>query len=177
MNINAAIIYRRKKTDSTLKATDISSGIAAESVLAVWKRRPHQARFMRNQHFGKLYDTIFTNDLSGAQVIIATLLYRIPANKRRTALPDSYAFVPYVACFIAMQMGKYLLENLGCRIADLTHQNFAQAKDLVAARGDLYFDRGVQDIQAALQELYGSSKISLQQLAATFRRGDLLEKL
>ncbi len=169
--------YRRKKTDSTLKPTDISSGIAAESVLAVWKRKPHQARFMRNQHFGKLYDAIFTNDLSGTQTIIATLLYRIPTNKRRAALPSSHIFVPYAACFIAMQMGKYLLADLGCNIADLTHQNFAQAKDLVAERGDEYFDRGVQDIQVALQELYGSSKISLQQLAATFRRGDLLEKL
>jgi AIPR protein len=169
--------YRRKKTDATLRSTDISSGIAAESVLAIWRQRPHQARFMRNQHFGKLYDAIFTSDLSGAQAVIATLLYRIPANKRRTALPTSHLFVPYAACFIAMQMGKYLLEDLGCHIADLTHQNFSQAKNLVSERGNQYFDRGVQDIQVALQELYGSSKISLQQLAATFRRGDLLEKL
>jgi AIPR protein len=169
--------YRRKKTDSNLKPTDISSGLAAESVLAVWKKKPHQARFMRNQHFGKLYDTIFTSDLSGTQTVIASLLYRIPANKRRAALPTNHIFVPYAACFIAMQMGKYLLEDLGCNIAELTHKNFAQAKNLVTEKGDQYFDRGVQDIQVALQELYGSSKISLQQLAATFRRGDLLAKL
>jgi hypothetical protein len=163
--------YRRKKTDSTMKATEISSRIAAESILAVWKRKPHQARFMRSQHFGKLYDAIFTSDLTGAQTVIATLLYRIPTNNRRTSLPKNSR------AFVAMQMGKYLLEDLGCRVVDLTHQNFAQAKDLVAERGNQYFDRGVQDIQIALQELYGSSKISLQQLAATFRRGDLLEKL
>jgi hypothetical protein len=32
-------------------------------------------------------------------------------------------------------------------------------------------------IQQALTDLYGGQEVSLQQLSATFRRGDLIEKL
>ena len=44
-------------------------------------------------------------------------------------------------------------------------------------RGDDYFKAAIDDIQVALRDLYGDRPISLQQLAATFRRGDLIEKL
>jgi hypothetical protein len=169
--------YQRKSSASTSEPTDISSKLAAVSVLVIWREKPHLAKlFPPNHHFGKLYDTIFTTDLSGAQVVIATLLYGISFQRRviHTSIHDAFVF--YATYFIAMQMGKYLLEDLGCNIVELTHKNFAQAKDLVAERGDQYFDRGVQDIRVTLQEFYGS-KISLQHLAAIFRRGELLGKL
>jgi hypothetical protein len=35
----------------------------------------------------------------------------------------------------------------------------------------------VKDVDKALKQLYGQNEISLQQLSATFRRGDLIEKL
>ena len=81
--------YRRKRTDSSLKSKDITSGVAAEAVLSVWRRRPHQAKFLAREHFGKLYDIIFSSDLNGAQVIIATLiiaLRRIKEKGRQRAL-------------------------------------------------------------------------------------------
>lgn len=169
--------YRRKRTDSSLKPRDITSGMAAEAILSVWRRRPHQAKFLTREHFGKLYDIIFSNDLNGAQVIIATLIYRISENKRKRPPEGAPQFISYASCFIAMQMGKYLLKDLGCDLEGLTHKSFEATRQLVEEKGDEYFDQAVLDVKGALEMLYGNSDVSLQQLSATFRRGDLIEKL
>jgi hypothetical protein len=76
-----------------------------------------------------------------------------------------------------MQMGKYLLKDLGCDISGLTHQNYETARLLVEQKGDEYFRQAVSDVANALKMLYRESDISLQQLSATFRRSDLIEKL
>ena len=76
-----------------------------------------------------------------------------------------------------MQMGKYLLHDVGCQVNSLTHQNFHQAIQLLEEKSDEYLKRSIVSIDAALKMLYGTGDISLQQLAATFRRGDLIEKL
>lgn len=170
--------YRRKRMDSLIRSSDITSGVAAEAVLSVWRKKPHQAKFFSREHFGKLYPEIFSHELNGAQVIIATLIYRIPESKRRR-LSDKYPpFIRYASCFIAMQMGKYLLLDLGTNVAGLTHQNFENAKDLVDRNGEIYFQKGMEDVDLALKSLYGHEHaVSLQQLSATFRRGDLIEYL
>lgn len=169
--------YRRKATEAPIKPSDITSGVAAEAILSVWRKRPHQAKFFSREHFGKLYEVIFSDDLSGAQAVVATLLYRIPENRRRKVSADDPPFLRYASCFIAMQMGKYLLQDMGCEVSALTHQNFDRAKELVEQKGDAYFRQAVTDVEKALQRLYGGQPISLQQLSATFRRGDLIEKL
>lgn len=168
--------YRRKRSDASARHTDISSGTAAEAVLAVWRRRPHQARYFSREHFGKLYDVIFTDDLTGAQVIVAVLLYRIAENRRKRPHESDPAFVRYASCFAAMQMGQSLLRDLGNPPA-ITHQNFTSAVEHIERQGDAYFDNAIDDIERALTLLYGKRDISLQQLAATFRRADLIEHL
>ena len=169
--------YRRKRTDISVKSTDITSSVAAEAVLAVWRKRPHQAKFFSREHFGKLYDIIFSSDLTGAQVIIAVMLYRIAENRRRRPRPDDPVFVRYASCFIAMQMGKKFLDNLGINSNAIDHRNFEEAKRLVEKNGENYFYESLKDIENALQALYGKIPDSLQQLSATFRRGDLMDKL
>ncbi len=165
--------YRRKRMDSLAKSSDITSGVAAEAILSVWRKRPHQAKFFSREHFGKLYPEIFSRDLNGAQVIIATLIYRIPESKRRRSIGSYPPFIRYASCFIAMQMGKYLLEDLGTNVDGLTHLNYEAAKELIEQKGEQYFNQGVHDIRCALELLYGQEhEISLQQLSATFRRGD-----
>ena len=170
-------IYRRKRMDTAAKPTDITSGTAAEALLAVWRNAPHQAKFLTREHFGKLYDRIFTPDLNGAQTISAVLLYRIAENHRRRPDASDPLSVRYASCFIAMQMGKCLLNELGVDLAGLDHRNFAQAKALVETRGDAYFGAASRDIEVALRGLYGNQEISMQQLSATFRRGDLIDRL
>jgi len=169
--------YRRKRTESSMRSSDITTGTAAEAILAVWRQKPHQAKFFTREHFGKLYHEIFTNDLNGVQVITSVLLYRIAENYRRRPPEDAAAFVPYASCFIAMQMGKQLLHELQCDLSALTHQNFAATKTIIEQKGDFFFNDAVKDIAEALAALYGKRELSAQQLSATFRRGDLIEKL
>lgn len=169
--------YRRKRMDGVPKPTDITTGAAAEAVLAVWRQRPHQAKFFTREHFGKLYDTIFTETLNGAQIITSVLLYRIAENHRRRPHDDDPLFVRYASCFIAMQMGRRLLKDLGVALNSLDHRNFNQAKNYIDERGEGYFIASRQDIETALKALYGNQEISVQQFSATFRRGDLIDKL
>lgn len=169
--------YRRKRTDVGLRPTDITSGAAAEAILAVWREKPHQAKFFTREHFGKLYDDIFSEKLTGAQAIIAMLLYRIAENRRKRPEPDDPLSVRYASCFIAMQMGKRLVGDLGIKAAELSHKNFSAAKELVENRGNAYFAAASRDVESALYSLYGGNEVSLQQLSATFRRGDLIETL
>lgn len=170
--------YRRKRMDSAAKPNEITSGAAAEAILAVWRNAPHQAKFFTREHFGKLYKTIFSDHLNGAQTVTAVLLYRIAENHRRRPGADDPVFVRYASCFIAMQMGRRLLKDLGIKIDALDHRNFQKAKELIEQNGERYFAEAVKEVNLALKELYGDTeKISLQQLSATFRRGDLINRL
>lgn len=174
---NLGYSYRRKRMDATTKATDITTGAAAEAVLAIWRKAPHQAKFLTREHFGKLYDTIFSESLNGAQVVIAALLYRIAENHRRRPHDDDPLFVRYASCFIAMQMGKRLLKALDIKLNGLDHRNFVQVRQWIEEQGEAVFVVSRQDIDTALKALYGNQEISVQQLSATFRRGDLIGKL
>lgn len=169
--------YRRKRMENAPKVTEITSGVAAEAILSVWRQAPHQAKFLSREHFGKLYKKIFSPDLNGAQTIIAVLLYRIAENHRRRPENSDPVHVRYSSCFIAMQMGRRLLKDLNEDLSKLDHRNFAQAQALLQNRGEIYFKESAQDVDTALHDLYGHKRISTQQLAATFRRGDLVEQL
>ena len=170
--------YRRKRSDVSTRSIDITSGVAAEAILSVWREKPHQAKFFTREHFGKLYESIFTDSLNGSQVVLAVQLYRIAENRRKRPTSRDPDFVRYASCFIAMQMGRKLLGDMGVESEkDISHQNFQTGFRLVEQHGSNYFDSSVEDIKKALQDLYGEQEISLQQLSATFRRGDLIDRL
>lgn len=169
--------YRRKRSDTSTRSTDITSGVAAEAVLSVWRKKPHQAKFFSREHFGKLYDSIFTEQLNGAQVIVAVQLYRIAENRRKRPESTDPDFVRYASCFIAMQMGQKLLNEMDAQIKDINHKTFQFTQQLIEKNGEVYFNTSLHDIQEALEDLYGEQNISLQQLSATFRRGDLISRL
>ena len=170
--------YRRKRSDSGLRPLDITSGVAAEAILSVWRHRPHQAKFFTREHFGRLYGEIFSASLNGSQVILAVQLYRIAENRRKRPEDADPVVVRYASCFIAMQMGRRLIYDLGLVDVDgISHLNFKDANDLILANGDRYYSSSLGDIQQALSDLYGGQEVSLQQLSATFRRGDLIERL
>jgi len=52
-----------------------------------------------------------------------------------------------------------------------------EAIDRTGFGSQVTWEHSVQDVREALCKLYGTEEISLQQLSATFRRGDLTEKL
>lgn len=169
--------YRRQRSDAIMTPKDITVGTAAEAVLSVWRGKPQQAKFRTSEHFGKLYNEIFTSDLNAAQVVIAVLLFRIAENRRKRPPSGSPDLVRYASCFGAMLMGQFLLRDLGIRVEALSHRNFEAARTLVEEKGESYFDDSVSLLQTALEKLYGSQPISSLRLSATFRRGDLLEYL
>jgi len=170
-------VYHRHRSEASLGILDISSATAAVAVLSVWRERPHQAKFYGREHFGKLYDIIFTDNLNGAQVIIATLLFRFGENKRRRPPEGTPDFVAYASCFLAMLMGRFLLEDLEISLSQLDHRKFNNARSIFDQNQEAYYQRAVEMIGDAIRRLYGNQQVSLQRLAATFRRGDLLEEL
>jgi hypothetical protein len=172
--------YKRKRKEQNTKGDVVTSGATAEAVLSVWRDSPHQAKFFMREHFGKLYDKIFTDDLNGTQVITAVLLYRLAENRRKRPENGDPSFVRYGSCFFAMQMGKKLLDAMGkINLKDLNHRNFATAKQLIESHGETWLNESIAEVAVALKHLYGTDAdtISMQQLSATFRRGDLIATL
>jgi hypothetical protein len=170
-------VYRRQRSEGTLTPTEITVGTAAEAVLAVWRGQPQQAKFRSGDRFGKLYGDIFTTDLSGAQVVVAVLLFRIAENKRKRPPAGAPDFVRYASYFVAMLMGRSLLSDLGIELRKLDHRVFPQAQRLIEERGEAYFEAAVASLSEALRKVYGDQQVPLLRLSATFRRGDLLQYL
>ena len=169
--------YKRQREEGGSGSSVITSTIVAESVLAIWRSKPHHAKFRRKEHFGKLYQEIFHN-LNAAQALLAVLIFRIVENQRKRPTQDTRAdFLPYASHYISMLMGSQLLADHGVSLQDISHRNFKQLLEKLDARQVDYHKNAIKDIKDAVSMCYGQREVSLQQLSATFRRGDLLEIL
>jgi len=170
--------YRAKREDHRpVPSDEFTSAVVAEAVLAIWRERPHQARFRSREHFGALYETIFNKHLNGAQAVIAALLLRHAENRRKRPPDNPPDFLAYGSRFVAMLMGRYLLEEMGIPLDRLDHRNFTQARDLVEQKSNGYVSRAEQRIEDALRPLFSGRERTLQRLSATFRRADLIDTL
>lgn len=171
-------VYKRQREEGGSGSKIVTSAGLAEAVLAIWRRSPHQAKFQRREHFGRLYDVIFAN-LNAAQALLAVFIFRYVENERRHLSDNAKApaFLPYASHYLAMVTGQKLLESQQLTVERISHRNFDMLRDrFMESQATLYAEATVE-VENALKVLYGSRKISLQQLAATFRRGDLLEIL
>ncbi len=169
--------YKRQREEGGGGSSVITSSIVAESVLAIWRQRPHQAKFRRKEHFGKLYKDIF-KDLNAAQALIAVLIFRIVENERKRPTSSTPpAFMPYASHYISMLIGRKLLSDTGVVLTEVSHRNFHEILKKFEHDQTGYHTNAVKDVTDALKACYGEREISLQQLSATFRRGDLLETL
>ncbi len=169
-------VYKHHREGGIAGENVITSATVAEAALAVWRERPHQARFRRSQHFGNLYDLIF-HGLNPTTALTAVLIYRSVERRRRDAADDAPAYIPYASHHLAMLIGREILTDLGISLTDFTHHHVDDAKQTLQANGDSYYARANTAVEEAILACYGGRAISLQQLAATFRRGDLLEML
>jgi hypothetical protein len=169
--------YKRQRDAASIGSGVITSSTVAESVLAIWKKKPHQAKFLRKEHFGKLYDEIFTG-LNSAQALLAVMIFREVENERKRAgVNNAPDFLPYASHYIAMLIGRNLLEDQNVLLKNVNHRNFQEIIEKFRINSKNYHDMAIECIKNALVSCYGERKISLQQLSATFRRGDLLEML
>jgi hypothetical protein len=173
--LNLGYVYARKR-EETQSPDAITPARAAEAVLAVWRRQPHVARFHQNQLFGNLYERIFDESLTPAQVVVAMrILERTERMCRQANLAKAPRFLPYAAHFLAMLVGEELLERLE---AQVSHRNLDQTLKLFDEHFDTMYERAVLKLRVVFG-LCGidESTVSLQRLSATFRRGDLLDTL
>lgn len=169
--------YKRQREEGGGGSSVITSTIVAESVLAIWRGKPHQAKFRRKEHFGKLYQEIFQG-LNAAQALLSVLIFRTVENERKRPSQQNPAeFLPYASHYISMLIGKQLLTDQGMSLQQLSHRNFKLLLETFEAKQLEYHQQAIQEIREALSYCYGKRDVSLQQLSATFRRGDLLEIL
>lgn len=171
--------YRHKRDDSVSAASGVilHSSITAESVMAIWRRRPHQSKFMRKELFGKLYEEVF-GGLNAAQAILANLIFRFVENERKRPTVLQRDFLPYSAHYVAMRLGVLVLREKNLKLSEITNRNFADLVQFFEAEKTRLYMQAVEDVEAVLTQFYANrSSLSLQQLSATFRRGDLIEPL
>lgn len=169
--------YKRQREEGGAGPAVLTSLTTAEAVLALWREKPHHAKFRRKEHFGKLYEEIFEN-LNAAQAVIGTLIFRMVENERkRPSVANPPEFLPYASHYIAMLMGRLLLKEQGICLSELSHRNFKEVKKRLETNAAELHKQACNGIKQALNVCYGDRHVSLQQLSATFRRGDLLEML
>ncbi len=169
--------YKRQREEGSGGSSVITSSIVAESVLAIWRERPHHAKFRRKEHFGKLYQDIFTA-LNAAQALLAVLIFRAVENERkRPTLETPPDFLPYASHSISMLVGRKLLRDQGLAPGQISHQNIQCLLPAFEDKQTQYHTHAIHSLEEALKKCYGNRAISLQQLSATFRRGDLMEML
>jgi len=168
--------YQTKREERTSQ-NNFTSAVIAEAILAVWRHRPHQARFAGAKHFGVLYDTIFSHDLNGAQAVIAALILRQVENRRKRPPKDAPYFLPYGSRFVAMLMGIYLLEDMKIELTQLNHDTFKDAENAIKEKGYDYILKAEKEIESQLNALFKGKDHTLQRLSATFRRSDLINGL
>lgn len=169
--------YKRQREEGAGGSSVITSSIVAESVLAIWRAKPHQAKFRRKEHFGKLYQEIF-HDLNAAQALLAVMIFRAVENERKRPTQANPAeFLPYASHYISMLIGRNLLSDQVVAFQEVSHRNIKVLLDAFEAQQTYYHQQAITEIKKALSACYGERPISLQQLSATFRRGDLLEML
>jgi len=108
--------YKRQREEGGAGPAVLTSLTTAEAVLALWREKPHHAKFRRKEHFGKLYEEIFEN-LNAAQAVIGTLIFRMVENERkRPSVANPPEFLPYASHYIAMLMGRLLLKEQGASL-------------------------------------------------------------
>ena len=169
--------YKRQREEGAGGSSVITSSIVAESVLAIWRAKPHQAKFRRKEHFGKLYQEIF-HGLNAAQALLAVMIFRAVENERKRPTQANPAeFLPYASHYISMLIGRNLLSDQVVAFQEVSHRNIKVLLDAFEAQQTYYHQQAITEIKKALSACYGERPISLQQLSATFRRGDLLEML
>ncbi len=169
--------YKRQREESGSGSAVIASSIVAEAALAIWREKPHQAKFRRKDHFGKLYADIF-DSLNAAQALLAVMIFRAVENERKrptTAQPS--AFLPYASHYIAMLIGRALLSDRAIALSRVSHRNVHALLRAFEDGQARYHAAAIAAIERALKACYGDRDVSLQQLSATFRRSDLLEML
>lgn len=168
--------YKRKR-DNSGNANVIPATVAAEAVFAVWRGKPHLAKYKRSEFFDKYYDEIF-KDLNAAQTIIAVVIFRYCDNYRKKVSddPDIKAQRAFSQYFLAYMIGKRVLLSAGISVEELTHRNFAAVMQCWEDNCEKFYKEEESKLISILRQYFNNEldKIDGRTMAAIFRRFDVL---
>lgn len=168
--------YKRKR-DNSGNANVIPATVAAEAVFAVWRGKPHLAKYKRSEFFDKYYDEIF-KDLNAAQMIIAVVIFRYCDNYRKKISddPDIKAQRAFSQYFLAYMIGKRVLLSAGISVEELTHRNFAAVMQCWEDNCEKFYKEEESKLISILRQYFNNEldKIDGRTMAAIFRRFDVL---
>lgn len=170
-------VYKRKR-DNLGNANVIPSTVAAEAVFAVWRGKPHLAKYKRNEFFDKYYNEIF-NNLNAAQMIMAVLIFRYcdSCRKRESKNAEIQAQRPFSQYFLSYMIGSRLLENQNISLDALTHINFEQVRNSFELNKESFYAEEEIRLVQILKKYFNQENIQDidgRTMAAAFRRFDLL---
>lgn len=174
-------LYKRKRDNSMSPSSTntIPSTVAAEAVLAVWRERPHLAKYKRNEFFNKYYSIIF-EDLNAAQMIVAVLIFRYCGSMRKHKCEDSNVLAsrPFSQHFLACMIGKQILQWHKIELRALTHINFNDIKTYFEDNKEDLYVRAETCLTELLTKYFNTDnlgEIDGRTMAAVFRRFDIVE--
>lgn len=170
-------VYKRKR-DNLGNANVIPSTVAAEAVFAVWRGKPHLAKYKRNEFFDKYYNEVF-NNLNAAQMIMAVLIFRYcdSCRKRESENAEIQAQRPFSQYFLSYMIGSRLLENQNISLDALTHINFEQVRNSFELNKESFYAEEEIRLVQILKKYFNQENIQDidgRTMAAAFRRFDLL---
>lgn len=170
-------VYKRKR-DNLGNANVIPSIVAAEAVFAVWRGKPHLAKYKRNEFFDKYYNEIF-NNLNAAQMITAVLIFRYcdSCRKRESENAEIQAQRPFSQYFLSYMIGSRLLEKQNISLDALTHINFEQVRNSFELNKESFYAEEEIRLVQILKKYFNQENIQDidgRTMAAAFRRFDLL---
>lgn len=170
--------YKTKRDNQPGTETTITSKQAAVAVLTVLRRKPHLARFAESRLFDAYYRQIFTKDLNGAQVVLATrILTDVEAMLASTA--KQAAFWPYASHYVAMVSGELLRGGASPLVKGeaVDHRNLPSLLRAWADERVQLVGSALALVESSLRKLGVDGQSSLQRVAAQFRRADLLDEI
>ncbi len=169
-------VYKTKRDNHPADEKTITSKQAAIAVLTVWRRKPHLARFAESRLFDAYYRQIFTKDLNGAQVILATRIFA-DVEAMLATHPAPKPFLPYATHFTAMACGELIRLGAleGGNVID--HRNLPSLLAEWGRERPRLVDMALAIIEASFGGILTGRGLSLQWISAQFRRADLLDPI
>jgi hypothetical protein len=173
-------VYKRKRDNQT-SAVAIPSSVAAESVFAIWRKKPHLAKYKKSESFNVYYHEIF-DGLNASQMIIAVLIFRMCDSYRKKFSHDQdiQAQRRYSHYLIAAIIGKNILNHFSIDIRQITHANFTEIKNYFDTNRDNLYDNAEQHLLEHLKRYFSEESLEDmdgRSMAAAFRRFDFIENV
>ena len=174
----------KPKRDEIISRSAISIAVAAEAILSIWGQEPHVVKFRKSRLFDdNYYNRIFTQELNGAKLVLAVLIWRYVETRRKTAIEEmyeEYPFVGYASNTISMIIGILLLKQNSTSIEKISHTNFKDLKSYLDENIEKLYKEALEIVKKELEGENINIKLnidSLQRIAGAFRGGYLTQQI